>query len=519
MPVEQNCPFDITPLDQSKLTEVPKFNNLVYANQDFHSMKPRLVQFIKERFSNDFNDFVESSLAIMLIENFCFLSDLLSFKIDQIANEVFIDTVAEVENAFRLAKLVGFKPTPPISATTLFSASLLQILTVDVIVPPGLSVELVSEGTTINFELFLADSNNNPIFEDDIIIPAGNTVNTSIVGVEGRTFTDTFSGTGASGQSYLLNNGSVIFDSVRVDVDGVRWTEVDFFTDSQPRREYRVEFDSSYNAFVIFGNNKGGLIPGNGSIIRVIYRSGGGTIGNIITGAAAFQRNIEVPNLQFFLPVNFTNYTRGQNGYNGDGVEDIRNKLPLFIKTQDRAVTGEDYKILSEQFITPYNGQIGKATAVLRNHGCAGNVVDIFILGLDANQQLVEVSDILETMLYDYLLTKKMITDFVCLRDGVVLSVDVHIDVTLDKAFRKLKDEIDAKIKRRIDKFFVLSNWDYGQSLRDSDLVKGLSDVKEVSLYDISFLTNDPNNQGQIVTSKYFEIIRPDQITLNYVFV
>jgi hypothetical protein len=519
MPPEQNCPFDVTPLDQSALTEVPKFNNLVYTNQDFFSMKSRLVQFIREQFPNDFNDFVESSLAIMLIENFAFIADLLSFKIDQIANEVYIDTVAEVENAFRLAQIVGFQPTPPIAATALFAASLLQNLTVDVTIPAGISVDLVAEGRTITFELFLADSNNEPMFEEDIIIPAGNVANTSIVGVEGQTFTDSFSGTGEANQTYTLANSSVIFDSIRVDIDGVRWTQVDFFTDSQPRREYRVQFDSSYTAFIIFGNNKGGIIPGNGSVIAVTYRSGGGTVGNIVTGAASFQRNISVPNLQFFVPVNFTNYTKAMHGYNGDGVEEIRNKLPLFIKTQNRAVTGEDYKILADQFITPYNGQIGKATAVLRNHGCAGNVIDIFVLALDANQMLMEASSILKTMLFDELQIKKMITDFICIRDGVVLEVDVHIDVTLDKTFRKLKEEIDTKINRRINKFFSLSNWDYGQVLRDSDLLKVLSDVKEVNTYDISFLTNDPNNQGQTVTTKYFEIIRPDQVILNYVFV
>jgi hypothetical protein len=52
------------------------------------------VDFIKEKFADEFTDFVESSLAIMLIENWAFLADTLSFKIDQVANEIFIDTVS-----------------------------------------------------------------------------------------------------------------------------------------------------------------------------------------------------------------------------------------------------------------------------------------------------------------------------------------------------------------------------------------------------------------------------------------
>jgi len=120
----ENCPFDVTPYDQSNLVKVPNLVNLNYTNQDFWSMKSRLVSFIKEKFADSFNDFVESDLAIMLIENWAFIADTLSFKMDQIANEIFIDTVSEVDNAFRLSLLVGFKPQPPIGSRSLWSATI-----------------------------------------------------------------------------------------------------------------------------------------------------------------------------------------------------------------------------------------------------------------------------------------------------------------------------------------------------------------------------------------------------------
>jgi hypothetical protein len=117
--MQEKCDI-VSPYD---IGSTPKQTNIVslnYTNQDFYSMKSRLVGFIKEKFGNDFNDFVESNLAIMLIENFSFLADTLSFKIDQIANELFIDTVTELDNAFRLAKLTGLRPQPPIGSKALF---------------------------------------------------------------------------------------------------------------------------------------------------------------------------------------------------------------------------------------------------------------------------------------------------------------------------------------------------------------------------------------------------------------
>ena len=139
-----NCNFDAVPLSQAEQIRTPNLIHNSYVNQDFWSLKTRLVQFIKERFPDDFNDFFESDLALLLIENWAFIGDMLSFKADQIANEVFIDTVTEIENAFRQAKLVGFEPTPPIGAKALFSLTLGTLLSTDLIIPTPLSVDVVA---------------------------------------------------------------------------------------------------------------------------------------------------------------------------------------------------------------------------------------------------------------------------------------------------------------------------------------------------------------------------------------
>jgi len=331
MATNNNCPFDITPYTQSQLITTPSIFSLNYTNQDFWSMKTRLVEFIRQKFSTDFSDFVESSLAMMLIENWAFLADTLSFKMDQIANEIFIDTVTELENAFRLANLVGYQPQPPIAARSLWTATLNNPVLSDVPIPAPFDVQINAGGTAITVELFPADSENNPIFDEDIIIPAGNLVNASIVGLEGKTRNILIAGTGAVGQVITLGQNPVIFDSIRVYVDGIKWDQVPYFTDSQPRREYRIEYDSTYTAYVIFGNNQTGLVPNSGSNIRVIYRQGGGTVGNIVSGTIEKQAIINVPGIPYGIPIVMRNYTRGEFGYDGDTIDDIRLKLPAWV--------------------------------------------------------------------------------------------------------------------------------------------------------------------------------------------
>jgi len=512
----ENCNLDSTPLAQSEQIRTPQLFSLNYTNQDFWSMKSRLVDFMRERFADDFNDFVESSLAILLIENWAFLADMLSFKQDQIANEIFIDTVTEIDNAFRLSRLVGFNPTPPIAAKASFSATLGSLLDTDLVMETPVRLRVVANDVPTNFELFPADTNNEPIFDEPIIIPAGSFTNTSIVGVEGQTFNNIFSGTGEQNQSFQLIEFPVLYDTIRVDIDGVRWEEVEYFTDSQPRREYRVEYNSDYQAFIMFGNNRAGAIPPSGAEIQVTYRKGGGTFGNIVSDSVLRQKTFVVSGFDISIPVEFTNYTRAEGGYDGDTIEDIRLKLPPYLRTQNRAVTGTDYKTIADQFTTPYSGQVGKATAVLRNHGCAGNVIDLFVLAKDGGNGLQIATDGLKVALAEELDAKKMITDHVCIKDGSILEVDVIVEVTMDNFFKKFQEEVQARADTRLNAFFRLLNWDYGDDLKDADIVKALADIREIKRTAITFVTADPDNSGNMVTAQYYEIIRPDQITITF---
>ena len=523
--MQNNCPFEIKPYANSNTIKNEKILNLNYTNQDFWSMKTRLVQFIQERFGdngtvlpNTFNDLVEGSIAIMLMENWAFIADTLSFKMDQMVNELFIDTVTEPDNAFRICQLVGFKPTPPIPASSMWTATINAPLSLDLTIDAPVSIDIASEDGLIGIELFPADSKNNPVFDQDIIIPSGMTVNSSIVGLEGRTFTDNFTGTGQTLQSVVTSKSPVIYDSISVRVDGILWERVDYFSDSQPRREYRVEFDSSYGAYIMFGNNRAGLSPAQGAQIEVRARTGGGTRGNIVTGYVEYQSQAQVFGISSNIPVTFKNYTKGDFGYNGDNIEDIRRKLPSYLRTQDRAVTGLDYKHLTDQFVTPYHGQIGKSTAALRNHGCAGNVVDIYILARDGSNGLQEANDSLKAELAEMMELKKMITDYICIKDGTIVNVDVNMSVTMDKFYRKFEDELRVKILNRVSAFFNIHRWEFGQNLKDTDITKELSDLKEIQRVDVTFNTDQAVPASSLVTVKFFEIIRDDIIDLGFIY-
>jgi uncharacterized protein (UPF0333 family) len=367
-------------------------------------------------------------------------------------------------------------------------------------------------------ELFAADAEGNPLFDEDILLPANSLVNASIVGLEGLTRIEEVAGTGAANQTIRSGFRTVLFDSMKVEVDGVMWNKVDFFTESQQLREYRVEYNSDFSAFFIFGNGVAGMVPTVGSLISITYRTGGGVRGNLVANATQKSILATVPGLSYTVPIFLNNYTRAQYGFDGDTIDDIRRKLPAYLRTQDRAVTGLDYKTLTDQFATQYQGQIGKSIAVLRNHGCAANIIDIYVLARKDTETLDNASDQLKTALMNYLESKKMITDYICIKDGVPVTIDVNISVTVDKFYKKFEDELRIKILNRVNSFFSISRWEFGQNLKESDIVKELSDLKEISSIDIAFSTDVSPTANNIVTAKYYEIIRPDIIDLGFVY-
>lgn len=512
------CTELLTPLSISNQQSLAPLPNLQMTSQDFSSLKSRLVQYLTEQYPDEFTDFVEGDLLVVLLEIYAFIGDLLSFKIDQISNEVFIDTCTQVSNAFRLCQLVGFSPTPPIASRAFFSATMQQALTVDLDLGNAIPLSVSTATGTLTFELFPSDSDNNPMLDADVIITAGNLSNTNIIGLQGSTQVDSNTSSGGANQSYQLLQSPVLYDSIRVSVDGQTWSQVPYFSSSAPTNEYRVEFDSNYVAYVIFGNGQAGRSPTQGSSIQVTYRIGGGVGGNILAGAITAQRGYVVPGLNYPAPVTFKNYTPGEFGYNGDGLADIQAKLPPYLNTQNRAVSGSDYQILAAQFVSPYNGQSAIATAALRNYGCAGNVIDLYILVANGSGGVQIASDEFKVSLSDFMDSVKMFTDQVCIRDGVITLVDVVVDVIVNRFYQKFQDEILTNVQNQINGFFALSNWEFGQSLQDMNLVKAISSLTQVTSASVNFVTTDPNNEGSSVTAQYYELIVLDQSTVNLIF-
>jgi len=161
---------------------------------------------------------------------------------------------------------------------------------------------------------------------------------------------------------------------------------------------------------------------------------------------------------------------------------------------------------------------MGKCNPVLRNYGCAANIIDYFVLVKSGLNNLQQANSQFKSELTDALDDVKMFTDSICIKDGEILLVDVLIEVTVDRFYKKFEDELKASMQSKIDIFFNLNNWDYGESLSDVDIIQSLSDFKQPKSFEISFNTISESNL-KLVTTKYYEIIRPENTTISFTYV
>lgn len=92
------------------------FQNINFAAFDFNTIKQSILDYIKLYFPETFNDFIESSEFIAIIEVFAYIAELLAYRIDVSAHENFITTAQRKDSILRLAKFISYTPARPLPA-------------------------------------------------------------------------------------------------------------------------------------------------------------------------------------------------------------------------------------------------------------------------------------------------------------------------------------------------------------------------------------------------------------------
>jgi hypothetical protein len=119
--------------------------------------------------------------------------------------------------------------------------------------------------------------------------------------------------------------------------------------------EFVVEMEADGRAFLRFGDDRFGMRPAPGTVFTATYRVGNGVRGNVGAGALGHV----VSNDGGVLGVR--NPMPAQGGIEPESIEHVRQSAPSAFRTQERAVTPEDYARVVER-----HPQVQRATATAR---------------------------------------------------------------------------------------------------------------------------------------------------------
>lgn len=87
------------------------FNEVSFVSYDYDSIKQSLIDYTKTYYPEVFNDYIESSEYIAMLEIFAYVAEQLAYRVDMVAHENFITTAQRKQSILRLAKLISYKAT------------------------------------------------------------------------------------------------------------------------------------------------------------------------------------------------------------------------------------------------------------------------------------------------------------------------------------------------------------------------------------------------------------------------
>jgi hypothetical protein len=86
------------------------FKNADFQSYDFDNLRRTMITYLRENYPEDFNDYIESSEYLALIDLIAFLGQNLAFRFDLNARDNFLELAERRESVLRLARLVSYSP-------------------------------------------------------------------------------------------------------------------------------------------------------------------------------------------------------------------------------------------------------------------------------------------------------------------------------------------------------------------------------------------------------------------------
>lgn len=102
------------------------FRNADFQSYDFENLRRTMIDYIRQNYPEDYNDYIESSEYLALIDLIAFLGQSIAFRVDLNARENFLELAERRESVLRLARMISYNAKRNVPARGLLKFSTVQ---------------------------------------------------------------------------------------------------------------------------------------------------------------------------------------------------------------------------------------------------------------------------------------------------------------------------------------------------------------------------------------------------------
>lgn len=259
-----------------------------------------------------------------------------------------------------------------------------------------------------------------------------------------------------------------------------------------------------------------GKAPKN-TILTIKYRVGGGSNTNSPVGSIkkCVSKNIEFldPSFQSANPsisnfvvnsLNINNNADATGGSDAESLADIRHNAINSMNSQYRAVTLNDYQARALSLPSSY-GNIFRAKA--RKNPLDNNGVEIYVAGLDENNNIKNLNNIVKNNLETYLQEFKSFSDNILINNGIIANIQVNFSITKNSTYSN--NEVLLEAFNILKGIFFYKNIKFGDSFVISDIMSTLqASPKILSVGSLNIRNISGSVGGSVYSNSVVNIIK-----------
>lgn len=490
-----------------------------YTSRDYLSIRDDLLSrasaAIPEWTSRNRSDF-----GVLMVDLWAYMGDILHYYVDRAAAESYLGTATQRSSVLAIANLLDYKPLFQTSATGTVEIRASDPAHSSTIVIPA-NTGFVSPATD-NYPIVYFTSTASasmapsvasvvvPVAEGKYVaseLPVNAVTRVAGVsnGLSSQRFNLYYTGAIASSVKVYVSEGTVVNGSPTA----LEYSYTANLSDAlSSSRSFTLEVTADGITQVIFGNGINGKIPANGAQVSVSYRRGQGTNGNLPEGSvSAYDAGSNITGTYIVSSSTMS------GGSNAESIESIRANIPLMFRTQDRAVSVQDFKDLALR--AP---QVAKATC---DASAAPNIM-LYVAPyqsdyLTTTSNSISVSSSVRTGVLEYFAPRTIVGASVGVSPTISLS-PLNITATIYVRDQYVAQWVKEAVQDVIDSFFEFDYVSFGQTMSIGDFYRAIHGVDGVNYATITRFRFQGDTAQEVYTTRTASavgLIRKGTITLS----